>query len=365
MGLFTPLGFLLAPFASLYRAAIQARNKAYDWSVFQTHQLPPNVKVVSVGNISVGGTGKTPMAEYLLNRLLERGARPAYLSRGYGRGTKGYLRVLPDRHDSLAVGDEALQVALKFPKVPVAVCEDRVAGARQLLAETEFDVLILDDAFQHRRIARDLDIVMIDATRPPWHDHLLPWGRLREPVANLSRADVVVVNKLPQRRLIYQFRSKVERPACFSQLAPTRLVSCNGQPNLSLEQVKLRTCVVFSGLGNNAAFLDELKRLQFNIVKHYGFPDHHRYTASDLQCVSANYRKLQKRADIFVDPPIVVTTEKDYVRLKGQDWFALQFAHCPVYYLEVRLNMIEGEDLMEKQLDPLFAQYAGYHSAAI
>lgn len=341
------LRFFLLPFSWLYGLVIWLRNIAYNQGWFKTHHL--NVPILSVGNLSVGGTGKTPMAEYLMAWLQSQGLEVAYLSRGYGRKTKGYVRVLPDNHTASQVGDEALQVARKFPQRLVAVCENRVLGATNLLKEARLDCIILDDAFQHRRLGRTVDLVLLDANRPPWRDYLLPVGRLREPESSLKRAHLVVVNKISQRMHIPRWQNQIEQPACFAQLAPSRLVSFSGGPSLTPSEMKHVYCIAFSALGNNQAFFTDLRRLGMKPHRTFAFPDHQFFKARQIKAITGSFRKLD-RVEYLRYQPLIVTTEKDYIRLKDEPWFKVQFGQFPFYYLEVKLDFLEGEALLQSNL---------------
>ncbi|MBR2961475.1 MAG: tetraacyldisaccharide 4'-kinase, partial [Alistipes sp.] len=187
---------LLLKIASLfYGFGVSVRNLLFDrgWLHIEEFDIP----VICVGNITVGGTGKTPIVE-LLVEYLSREYNVAVISRGYGRCTKGY-RVVETTDNYRTVGDEPLQIKMKFPSVPVVVCERRVDGIKQLLAEFEgIDVVIMDDGFQHRYVKPYLNIVVVDATRPPYEDNLLPYGQLRDNMGSLYRANMYVVTKCPE-----------------------------------------------------------------------------------------------------------------------------------------------------------------------
>jgi len=355
---------LLLPLSWAYGIAIRLRNAAYDVGLFPTVRI--SIPVISVGNISTGGTGKTPMAELLIRELIARGRKPGYLSRGYGRNTRGYLRVDPIEHTSDQTGDEAMQVALKFSQVqvPVAVCEDRVRGAKQLIAETGIDVLVLDDAFQHRRIARQLDWVMVDGQRPPWQDQLLPAGNLREPRASLDRADLVVVNKLTSRKHIPRFKHRLAQSRVFAELVPTALVSLAHGERLPIDEFHEANVWVFAALGNNQHFFDTFSLIGMRVVETRGFADHHHFSAEQIKSIVKRFRRLE-RQDVFRGPLLLVTSEKDAARLRNQPWFQLQMGQLPLYYLEVELNLYEGKDIFTEQLDSLLGTHAGSRSAAV
>lgn len=352
----------LLPLTWIYGLVVVLRNWAYDRGLLRTHH--PALPIISVGNISTGGTGKTPMAELLLRELTARGLRPGYLSRGYGRKTKGYRRVDAERDSHTEVGDEALQVAMKYEHVPVAVCEDRVAGAEQLKAETGIDVLVLDDAFQHRRIGRRLDLVMVDGQRPPWQDLLLPAGRLREPLSSLERADLVVVNKLSNPKHIPRFKRHLDRPMVFAELTPSALVAVDGSHRRLMSELKSKNVWAFAALGNNEHFFDTFQRLGMRLIETKAFADHHSFSANEMKAIAKRFRKLQ-RQDVFTDELLLVTSEKDAARLRTQPWFQLQLGQLPLYYLEVELHIYEGKDIFDTQLDRLLGAHADPRSIAV
>ena len=186
---------LLIPLSLLYKAVITIRHRLFDWGVLHSEHF--DIPVVCIGNITVGGTGKTPMAEMIIGTL-SRNMHVAMLSRGYGRKTKGYLEVQPQMHYTLT-GDEPKMIKMKFPEVPVVVCEDRVEGIRRLRREhPEVEMIIMDDGFQHRHVEPKINIIMIDYTRPLNDDHMLPWGSLRDLPSQLYRANYFIVSKCPE-----------------------------------------------------------------------------------------------------------------------------------------------------------------------
>lgn len=352
--------FLLLPFAGLYGIGIAVRNLAYDQGWNKRYAV--GVPVISVGNITAGGTGKTPMAEFLLEKLQVMGRHPAYLSRGYGRSTQGYLRVDPEQAGGLRFGDEAVQVARRFPKLPVAVCEDRVEGARRLIAEDGADVIVLDDAFQHRRIARDLDLVMIDANRPPWRDHLLPAGRLREPRRSLRRAHAFIVSKWPAA-MAPEMAAQTVPPALRPDTAVSvfgleavEVCAFAGEKKLPLSELKRYTGIAFAGLGNNAYFFRQVARWLGDCSGTTGFRDHHVYTAGDREKILAQLRDREEKNNAKFDGPIILTTEKDYMRLRSTAGFTA-WQTLPLYYVRVRLRPVWGERAFTQKIEETLKKY--------
>ena len=327
--------------STLYGAVIQWRNRRYDQGRVPVYRAP--VPVISVGNLSTGGTGKTPMAEALLRRLQAAGwARPAYLSRGYGRRSQGYRLVQAGRDTAREVGDEALQVAAGFPQLPVAVCADRAEGIRRLTQEAGAQLIVLDDAFQHRRVARDLDLVLLDATRLPGQDRLLPAGRLREPVSSLARASLLVVNKIATPEQIPALEAALAgygRPLAFATLAPWTLQGPEGpQPVTALAG---QAVWLFAGIGNPDFFAQQVRSLGAQVVGQRFFRDHQPYRPAQLA-------RLARAA--AAQGAWLLTTEKDWYRLQGQ----LDPHYEPsIHYLQTRLRWLAGAHHFDAALDQI------------
>ena len=332
---------LLLPFSLLYQGIIFLRNWAYDRAWFAVYQPP--IPVISVGNISLGGTGKTPMAEYILDFYTHHKIQAAYLSRGYGRNTRGFRWVNAQTSNAQEIGDEALQVALKFPQIPVAVCEDRAQGIQMIQKERPVEVLILDDAFQHRKVARSLDIVMLDANRMPHQDFLLPAGNLREGQRSLHRADVLIVNKLTHPQHIPTLTQQLQR---WHSEGPLFCVPQLGTPqpfasSSSLSVPESPRVLVFCGIGNNAFFLQQVQEKGFTVVHHRFFRDHYDYKPGDWEQIGEAARTHQAH--------LILTTEKDYCRIKSVSDLSL-FSDIPVAYLPITLYWYEGESRLQSIL---------------
>jgi tetraacyldisaccharide 4'-kinase len=334
---------------------MRLRNWTYSRGWKKSHGI--GIPVISVGNITVGGTGKTPVAEFLLGKLLAMGYRPAYLSRGYGRSTQGFYPVKPHEGGSAVFGDEAVQVATRYPQVPVAVCEDRVEGARQLKACHPVDVLVLDDAFQHRRIHRDLDLVVVDVSRKPWEDLPFPAGRLREPLAGLRRADAFVLTKFTEPAEAEAAKAELTRrfpgkPIVTMALQPLsiRPVFPQGHPSKTPEDLHVLPILAFAGLGNNAFFQSTLESLGAQVSAFVPFPDHHPYRPADMEKIFQAFEAAKKIKGKLA-PALILTTEKDYFRLKESTWME-KYTHLPLYFMEVGMVPLEGwEQLAQKLKD--------------
>lgn len=350
----------LLPLSWMYGAIMSLRNHAYDQGWKRSHAC--GIPVISVGNITVGGTGKTPMAEFLLARLLEMGYRPAYLSRGYGRATKGFLMVSPTAGSAERYGDEAFQVASRFPSVPVAVCESRVEGAKQLLAVHNPDVLVLDDAFQHRRIQRNLDMVMVDVGRMPMQDHVFPAGRLREPLRGLRRAQVLVTTKFSTveeaNRAAQALRARFPEALLCSMALEARGIHPFfpvHTPPVDRATLGGRAAIAFSGLGNNAHFKATLERLGVDVRVFHPFPDHHAYTLEDIEKILHSIEGQTEIKGNFA-PALILTTEKDFFRLKAMPWMK-RHAHLPMYYLEVGMKPLDGWEQVEQKIKKIAREH--------
>ncbi|PRP65691.1 tetraacyldisaccharide 4'-kinase [Nonlabens agnitus] len=298
----TGLRFLLYPFSILYDGVTGLRNYGFDkgWINATSFEIP----IIAVGNLSTGGTGKSPMVEYLVRQ--HAGHKIAVLSRGYGRATKGYLEVF-ESSKATEVGDEPLQFKLKFrDQLIVSVCEKRVDGIKRLLEDHDLDLIILDDAFQHRYVKASHYVLLTHYSQPYFNDALLPAGNLRESRAGADRAQSIVVTKCPDGLTEAEMISINERikPKAYQKVYFSKISYSDhaiGQHHeLDLSSLKGKDVKVITGIAKPEYFIRFLER--FVIIQHLKFPDHYNFRASDLD-------GLQK-------DDIILTTEKDYVRLK-------------------------------------------------
>jgi tetraacyldisaccharide 4'-kinase len=298
-----------------YGLAIRVRNAYYDTFSRAVHRVP--APVVSVGNLVTGGTGKTPMVVWILQRLIEIGRRPSVLMRGYKARPAGCCqasRILQDGPEGCD-NDEAREIRRRCPQAKLLINPDRVAGAHKAI-ELGCDVLVMDDGFQHRRLGRDLDVVLIDSTRPFGGGRLLPRGMLREPVQSLRRADVVVITRSDQvaaealadlRGVLSALAPQV--PVLAASHRPVALCDQEGHadPQMSVESAAGRRAWLFAGLGNPSAFTATAEHMGFQIVGSRFWPDHHTWTDADLEEMARDARAAA--------PDVVLTTEKDAVKL--------------------------------------------------
>ena len=299
-----------------------------------------------LGNITVGGTGKTPMAEMVIAYMSQM-HNVALLSRGYGRRTKGYLEVRADSHYRDA-GDEPLQIKLKFPDTVVAVCEKRSEGIRRICAEhPEVDLIVMDDGFQHRYVEPKINIVMIDATRPVQHDRMLPVGTLRDLPEELHRAHYFVVTKCPERMAPIDRRilRKVLIQVAYQRVYFTRFESFMPQPLYAEEAsgeplAQGRPVIALSGIGNPKPFVQTLRE-RYEVVAEMTLDDHHVYKVRDMNALAA---LLEKHPGA-----VIVTTEKDAVKMTNRAKIPAQ-VRSNLYYLPINISFIEDSatDFLQK-----------------
>ena len=325
---------LLAPAAFLYKAGVTFRHRLFDWGILKSEKF--DIPIICIGNITVGGTGKTPMAEMVIAYMSQM-HNVALLSRGYGRRTKGYLEVRADSHYRDA-GDEPLQIKLKFPDTVVAVCEKRSEGIRRICAEhPEVDLIVMDDGFQHRYVEPKINIVMIDATRPVQHDRMLPVGTLRDLPEELHRAHYFIVTKCPEEMnpLDRRIMRKVLIEAAYQNIYFTRMEAFRPQPvfgEAPAEGFDPGTEVILmSGIGNPAQFVRGASAC-YRVVGELRFEDHHVYRVKDLKTL----------AGLIAQHPaaMVLTTEKDAVKLAGRGKVPAEI-RSRLFYQPINISFID------------------------
>jgi tetraacyldisaccharide 4'-kinase len=331
---------LLWPFSLLYGGVTEVRNYLYDKGALPSRRF--RLPVVAVGNLTVGGTGKTPHVEYLL-RLLQVYKR-ATLSRGYKRQSKGFL--LADARSTVAVlGDEPFQYHRDFPGVAVAVSEDRVAGIEQLLQRVpDLEVVVLDDAMQHRPVQPSLNILITDFNRPFYHDLVLPAGLLREPRHGASRADAVIVSKCPAQ-LMQEQQEEIQR-RIRKYIAPATPVFFStfiyGAPvRMGIAEAPGKQVVLMTGIANATPLRQYLSDKGYQVLQHLSYPDHHQYTLSDLQKV-----QLMLQSPEFAQATIL-TTRKDAVKLAGPALKDLT-EQLPVFYIPIEVQLLDAQDKFDE-----------------
>jgi len=329
------LRFLLYPVALVYGLIAWFRNYLFDIKVFNSNKF--NVPVIVVGNLTTGGTGKTPFVEYLV-RLLKEEFSLAVLSRGYKRKTRNF-RFVERTSTAQEVGDEPLQMASKFPNIQVAVDRNRVSGIRKLLNQTTPpDCIIMDDGLQHRYVTPGLAVLLTEYSDLYTNDHLLPVGKLREHRNNSKRADLIVVTKSPnvhspiiERLIREKIRPREHQWLFFSYINYGEPVQMYPEKEINAQEIKnINTIVLFTGIVNPSPLSEHLKTVCTNLIL-LKFPDHHKYSKKDLK------RICQVFDDQFTKNKIIVTTEKDAARLK-QDKTSRLLDCYPVYYIPIQLQ---------------------------
>jgi tetraacyldisaccharide 4'-kinase len=305
---------VLTPFSALYGRALEARARLYAAGTLRSHRV--SAPVVSVGNLTFGGTGKTPFVEFLARRFRFEGKRPAIVSRGYGRSSRGVI-VVSDGQGPLVGpeegGDEPVAIARRLPAVPVVVGERRAEAAGAAI-ERGADLVLLDDGFQHLAIRRDVNLLLLDAADPFGGGRLPPAGRLREPLSALARADAFVFTRLdradpPRDARSRLARSNPEAPVFTARIRTAGLWDERGS-SVAGSRLTARRFVAVCGIANPAGFAGSIGELDLAPEELLAFPDHHRYRNGDL-------KKIRRAAD-RTGSAWILTTEKDAVKLDGR-----------------------------------------------
>ena len=334
----------LTDYINPYCWAVAIRNLAFDagWLESKSFDLP----IIAVGNLTVGGTGKTPHIEYIIN-LLKDEFEIATLSRGYRRKTKGFFKADEDC-SATEVGDEPAQIKKKFPKITVAVDEKRVNGIEQLLKEKKRpDAILLDDAFQHRYVTPGLSIVLVDYNRPTWRDRVLPFGRLREPAEGIERAHAVIVTKCPadissetKEHYIKMLGAKEGTPIFFSTV-------CYDEP-IAIFNVNEEKCnidgsseiLLLTGIARPEPLKKELEHrgAKVTLMK---YPDHHHFTGNELKEIASKFESLP------AEKRMIITTEKDAERIIGRDDLPIIIKEN-IYTIPIKVRIMENEKMFNQ-----------------
>lgn len=323
------LRLLLFPFALLYGLVVMLRNKLYDWNIFRSVQF--ELPVICIGNVVVGGAGKTPTTEYLVRLLADY--KVAILSRGYGRKTKGFL--LADSNATAeTIGDEPMQYHQKFPNVTVAVCEDRVKGINLLKAD--HDVILLDDAFQHRAVRAGFNVLLFDFASFMQWQFLLPMGNLREPFSAYKRANALLVTKAPANLnnevkddVRKGFNLNENQTLSFSSIQYGELMSIF--EGASVELTTTTEIFLLTGIANPKPLFGYLKGLSPHIHS-FEFPDHYDFSREDIKTLVKAFNEHSSKEKI------IITTEKDSQRLLGDNLKDL-LLNLPLYYLPIQIDL--------------------------
>jgi tetraacyldisaccharide 4'-kinase len=330
------ISILLRPANLVYRFIVQLRNALFDRHLFRIWKSP--VPVVSIGNLSVGGTGKTPLVDWVVKYYLSIGCKPAIVSRGYRRESKG-VKLVSDGQRILLSSKESGDETAKKRKNGVKYLIRRFAGRLP-------SVIILDDGFQHRQIDRNLNIAIINATEPFFNVKMLPEGRMREPLKNLSRADIILLNKIsdPEKaETIVQELKKTGRPVIKARLSTGELVCFSGAFTSSDDVPSSSDikALAFAGISSPESFLESLKNKGVNITAYRFFRDHEPYSAKKLKAIhsEAEAKGLS-----------LITTEKDYFRMLGHPELIHIITARPCYYLKIETDIFEGKERLHSML---------------
>jgi tetraacyldisaccharide 4'-kinase len=357
------LRWLLLPFSLLYGLVVIIRNWCYDAGVFKSYKF--NKPVISIGNLDVGGAGKSPMTEYLI-RLLKDNCKLATLSRGYGRSTKGYLvagvqdvqgvpLVRNGTPGTLAnqIGDEPSQFKHKFPDITVAVCENRAKGIKKLLPD--HDLILLDDAYQHRAVEAGLSILLFDYNRIDEPHLLLPAGNLREPFSGRWRAQIIIITKCPvhlskdeQEDLAQKIRPLPYQQLFFTSITYQPLQNMENKPaGVSIDS---DTAVfLLTGIANAYTLLKHFSGLTPHIV-HHNYPDHHPFTLKNITKLAAEYTACPSQKKI------IITTEKDAQRLE-EPWLNTGLTageNIPFFVMPIKVEFLNGSG---REFDKIVIEY--------
>jgi tetraacyldisaccharide 4'-kinase len=333
------IGILFFPLLWLYTLIIYLRNKFYDWGWFKSYSV--DAPVISVGNIQLGGTGKTPLVEYISRMLMENGKSVAILSRGYRRKGKEGIIVEGDANLEInpdMVGDEPYLLKQNLPGVILGVDASRLRVAREILKRRNDVTFVLDDGFQHRRLRRDLDIVLIDVSRWSKFPLLFPLTQFRDVKSSLTRAGLIILNRTQGLEKIVQDLKKdlghwYKVPILTAQIKPESLQSVSSGGILSLKALQNKKVSAFCGLANPDQFFKMMGAIGAAIVWQKTFPDHHDYTEKELSEILEQSREAGAE--------LIVTTQKDAVKITGKLHSSVQ----NIYFLKIFLDLHPGDQL--------------------
>lgn len=330
----------LVPFSWLYGCGVVLRNICFNRKVFRIDRI--NVPVISVGNISAGGTGKTPVVESIARTLNERNVRTAIVSRGYRRTTHGMV-VVSDGTTVKATasesGDEPFQLAMRLPQTVVVVDTQRVRGAKYAVTNLGVKAIVLDDGFQHRAIHRDLDVVVIDASHSPFTMSMLPAGYRRETLTSLKRADAVLLTKVKPSTNVEEVKEQIRKYSDAKIFTSTFTVAAFRRAktkfSVNLNSVRGKKAVAFCGIGQPESFRKSLEEIGVYVSSVLPFKDHHRYSRTDLRRISEEQVRLSAE--------YVVTTEKDIARLSATAIESF-LEKIPLFYIEMKTEIDQRKE---------------------
>ncbi len=333
------LRYLLFPFAIIYGGVTILRNWLFDKNVLKPSEF--NLPIINVGNLSMGGTGKTPHVEYII-RLISNQHKIAILSRGYGRKTSDYIEA-QEGHKADEIGDEPMQFKTKFPHTTVIVEKKRVKGVLNLIYDNpNTEAVILDDAFQHRAIKPGLNILLTKYSKPFFHDSIFPIGTLRELKKGNKRADLIIVTKCPDKlpeseKDDYINKISSSAPVFFTKINYGKIYSLHN--NSILELSKELNILLITGIADTTELINELNKQNLNI-KHLPYRDHYPFKKKDAKHISEIFDNFAEQNKI------ILTTEKDSMRMKAIG----EFNSLPIYILEIQVEFLEGKASFDNQI---------------
>jgi len=332
---------LLYPIALLFALVVLLRNKLFDWKVLKSRKF--EIPVISVGNLSYGGTGKTPHIEYLISQLMSE-FNIAVLSRGYKRKSRGFI-LANSQHSALDIGDEPMQYFRKFPEVTVAVDERRAHGIDEILIQRpETNLVLLDDAFQHRYVKPDISILLTDFHNLYFNDFPLPTGTLREFRSGAQRADIIIITKTPKvfspilRRELYKKVSpKKHQKIFYSYIDYLPPVPLKISSFSSKAAKKYKNILLVCGIANSYPLQDHLRNSCNELIVN-DYPDHHKYTLDNVKSIIESYHNILSK------DKVIFTTEKDAMRLE-REVYAELLSGIPIFYIPIAIRFHQCDDI--------------------
>jgi len=330
--------WILFPISLVYWIITSIRNIFFEIGIFKENKF--NIPIIGVGNITVGGTGKTPHSQYI-SKLLQKKFKIAILSKGYGRKTKEF-KYVNINSNSKEVGDEPLQLKKNLPKEIVAVDHKRVNGVNKIMREhPSVNCIILDDAFQHRSVKIGFNILLCDYNNPIYKDYMMPVGLLRESKKGIKRADCVVISKCPENLTLEESnrikkKLKFTKEVFFSKVVYDKIVSLNG--NKTIKKSSIKKVLLVTGIANSSPIIEYLEKLNIQI-KHIKYKDHFHYQKKDINKIIDIYKRE-------ISEIIILTTEKDAQKMKVFE----ELSKFPVYYLKVSIDFIRNKDKFEEKI---------------
>jgi len=333
---------VLYPFSRIYGFVVKTRIFFYRKGILKSFRLP--VPVISVGNITMGGTGKTPVVEYIAKYLQGKNKKIAILSRGYAANIR--------QENSLSINsicnDEYLLFKENIPDIPNLLNKDGVKSGLEAIKHFQAEYLLLDDGFQHLRLARDLDIVIIDALNPFGYEHVVPRGMLREPLEELKRADMIILTHVDQCNhdkieFIIERLRKIVRdiPVVETIHKPTRLESIIGSESVEITYLHDKKVFAFCAIGNPVSFRKSIESLGAELLGFHEFSDHHLYTPSELRELNIEAQKIA--------PDAIIITQKDKVKIKN----TCNLWDFPLYALKMEICIVKGNEIFENKINAL------------